>query len=543
MNVLTKDKQGAILTLLKNEVSQSEIKRKTGIDRKTIRKYGRVQGLIDETKDESKSPGEVKVATGSDKNFGENPHPRPPDRAPAHARSACEPHREWIEEQVRLGRNAMAIYQDLVEIYAFTHKYNSVKRFVRHLRKKDPHQFDRLEFLPGEEAQVDYGQGALTKTDRGNYRRPRLFVMTLKYSGRCFRKVIWQSSKKAWAQLHEQAFRYFGGCPQYVVLDNLKEGVIKPDIYEPSLNPLYEELLAHYRVVADPARVGDPNRKGTVENAIKYTQDTGLKGRRFESLEDQNKWLKHWEETWAATRIHGRSKCQVEKRFQEEKPHLKPLPVDSFRYFEEGVRTVWDDGCIQVKNAYYWAGPAPIGSEVVVRIYEDEGELEIRNKAQQRLQRHPLNATPGGLTMAEENRIYNPSRKTTALLNKAKRIGPKTFALCREWFQDEGRPSQRRMYGVVNLARQFEAKWIERASELALENHISNFHVFKRLAQEQKKKETEAQLIPSEITQEHHLIRESTDYQAFWKAHAAINTATTVESDPPLQVRRMPRFG
>jgi hypothetical protein len=32
---------------------------------------------------------------------------------------------------VRLGRNAMAIYQDLVELFAFTHRYNSVKRFVR----------------------------------------------------------------------------------------------------------------------------------------------------------------------------------------------------------------------------------------------------------------------------------------------------------------------------------------------------------------------------------------------------------------------------
>jgi transposase len=64
-----------------------------------------------------------------------------------------------------------------------------------------------------------------------------------------------------WARLHEEAFRYFGGCPQYVVLDNLKEGVIKPDIYEPELNRVYAAMLEHYDVVADPARVRDPNRK------------------------------------------------------------------------------------------------------------------------------------------------------------------------------------------------------------------------------------------------------------------------------------------
>ena len=109
---------------------------------------------------------------------------------PKHVLSACESHRGCIEEQVRLGRNAMAIYQDLVELFAFTHRYNSVKRFVRLLKRKDPEQYDRLEFLMGEEAQADYGQGAQTLHSSGKYRRPRLFVMTLKYSGRAFRRSV-----------------------------------------------------------------------------------------------------------------------------------------------------------------------------------------------------------------------------------------------------------------------------------------------------------------------------------------------------------------
>jgi transposase len=217
---------------------------------------------------------------------------------PKHVRSACESHREWIEDQVRGGRNAMAIYQDLVELFGFTHRYNSVKRFVRLLKKKDPEQYDRLEFLMGEEAQADYGLGAPTLHRSAKYRRPRLFVMTLKYSGRAFRKVVWNSSQETWCRLHQEAFRYFSGCPQYVTLDNLKEGVIKPDIYDPELNPLYAAMLKHYEVVADPARVGDCNRKGTVENAVKYTQNTALKGRQFESLQAQNEWLLHWDHRW-----------------------------------------------------------------------------------------------------------------------------------------------------------------------------------------------------------------------------------------------------
>jgi transposase len=60
---------------------------------------------------------------------------------------------------------------------------------------------------------------------------------------------VWKSSRQVWAKLHEEAFRYFGGCPQYVVLDNLTEGVIKSDIYEPELNAVYAAMLAHYAVV------------------------------------------------------------------------------------------------------------------------------------------------------------------------------------------------------------------------------------------------------------------------------------------------------
>ena len=310
----------AIQTLLKGGATQREIERFTGVDRKTIRRYQR----------QAKSPG---VATGAAVPAGQIPPPRPPA---ATTTSACEPHRAWIEAQVELGRNAVSIYQDLVETHGFAHAYNSVKRFVATLKRRAPERFDVLEFLPGEEAQVDYGQGAPTLTANGKYQRPYLFVMTLKFSGKSFRKVVWKTSQEIWARLHEEAFRALGGATRYVVLDNLKEGVIRPDIYAPELNPVYAALLAHHGAVADPCRVRDPNRKGTVENAIQHTQSTALKGRRFESIEAQNAWLAHWEERWAAPRIHGRKKRQVAELFREEQPHLLPLPATGFQFFRQG---------------------------------------------------------------------------------------------------------------------------------------------------------------------------------------------------------------
>ena len=531
MNVLQPNKKAAIITLLTNGISQREIGRKVRVDRKTIRKYARIAESNEQaTGSISKSPG---VATGSEESVDQNPPPRPPEspvpapasedeQIPAHARSACEQHRPWIEEQVCLGRNAVSIYQDLVERFAFEHKYNSVKRFCRALRRKNPTQYDRLEFPPGEEAQVDYGLGAPTrKPDTNTYRRPRLFVMTLKYSRRCFRKVVWKSSQVVWAKLHEEAFRYFGGTTRYVVLDNLKEGVITPDLYEPELNPVYASVLAHYGVVADPARVADPDRKGSVENAIQHTQNTALKGRRFESIEKQNQWLMHWEERWAAVRIHGRMKRQVQEMFEEEKPFLRDLPLCSFSYFSQEIRTVQDDGTIQVHDCYYAALPSRLHTKVIVRIYDHEIEI-IDPQTMEVVRRHMKGARKGMVLMEEKDWIFNPSRQTCYLLAQAAAIGPCTEKLCKQLFEGEGRQGHRRMRGILALVRHHCAAHIEQAARVGLERGIYSSRIIRKLVEGLAKAAT-PEASSEELTQEHSLIRSPQDYALFFETHAAGN--------------------
>src|SRR5205823_6008903 len=149
----------------------------------------------------------------------------------------------------------------------------------------------------------------------GKYRRTRLFVMTLGYSRKAIRLLVFRSSTRTWAELHETAFRRLGGTCRVVVLDNLKEGVLTPDIYDPTLNPLFKDVLAHYGVVAMPCRVRDPDRKGKVEAGVAHAQKTPLKGMRFETLEQAQSYLDHWEERWADTRIHGTTKRQVAAMF------------------------------------------------------------------------------------------------------------------------------------------------------------------------------------------------------------------------------------
>lgn len=527
-NVLKAHRKTELLTLVRAKHSFRDIEGRLGIRRETVSKYATEAGMWPPPKAATQS---LEAATGFCDSImgaaeaGSEIFATDQDairaNIPKRARSACEPWGEWITVEVRKGRNAMSIYQDLVERFGFSHRYNSVKRYVRGLKKANPERYDRLEFLPGEEAQVDYGQGALTRhPETGKMRRPRLFVMTLKYSRRSFRKVVWNSGREMWTRLHEEAFRYFGGCPQYVVLDNLKEGVIKPDIYEPELNPVYAAMLCHYGVVADPARVGDPDRKGTVENAIQHTQDTALKGREFESLEAQNEWLMHWEERWASLRVHGRTKRQVAEMFAEEKPFLKELPLESFRYFEQGVRTVWDDGCVEVKRSYYSALPAAIFSEVVVRIYAFEIEI-IDPKTLTVIRRHMKSARPGAVKMEEKDRIFNPSRMTQSFIDQAAKIGPKTRELCEDFFKEQGRAGQRRMRGVLSLARKHPAAIIEEACTLAVDRRVRSSKIVREIVErlEERGLPNKQASLPI-LTQSHELIRPLQDYSLFFEEHA-----------------------
>ncbi|MBD5657624.1 MAG: IS21 family transposase, partial [Candidatus Eremiobacteraeota bacterium] len=282
-------------------------------------------------------------------------------------RSSCEPHRAFIDAEVSKGRNAMAIYQDLVEHHGFKGAYNAVKRFVRSLVTRLPKVSCRFESEPGQEAQVDYGEGARAKDPRtGRYRKPRLFVMSLGCSRHAFRKTVWNSSQQIWSELHEEAFAYFGGAPATIRLDNLREGIVDPDIYDPEVNPLYAAVLKHYGVVALPCRPYAPDLKGKVESAVGYTQRTALAGRTFESIDEQNVFLKHWNERWAMTRIHGTTKRQVRAMFEEEQPFLRPLPSIRFEYYRILERRVHLDGHVEVNGAYYSVPPRYVGSTVVV---------------------------------------------------------------------------------------------------------------------------------------------------------------------------------
>jgi transposase len=420
---------------------------------------------------------QAKPATRAEVSTDSAPVPRP-SRAPS--ASACEPYRELIADALRLGRNAMAIWQDLVEDHGFTARYASVRRFVLTLRgASSPEARVVITTAPGEEGQVDYGDGPMVRHPQtGKYRRTRLFVLTLGYSRKAVRILVWQSSTQVWAELHERAFRRLGGTVRVIVLDNLKEGVLTPDIYDAALNPLYRDVLAHYGVVALPCRVGDPDRKGKVEAGVGHAKKTPLRGLRFESLDEAQAYLDRWEAHWADTRIHGTTKRQVAVMFAEEQPTLGPLPLEPFRYYRFGVRTVHLDGCVEVEAAYYSAPPGWIGRRVDVQ-WNDLFVRLLDPKTGQLLREH-VRAPRGWHRIEDADRPKRTPPKTVALLEAAMRIGPSVSAIADHIHQHEGEAGVRRILGVLALAKKHGPAVVEDAAKAALELGVPTYRFLRR---------------------------------------------------------------
>src|SRR5271166_1325000 len=412
---------------------------------------------------QASSPPDSKPANGANE--------ASPDAAPGRSptASACEPHRYFIELSLNKGRNAKAIYQDLVDEHGFTGRYQSVKRFVRQCRgTQAPEACAVILTPPGEESQVDYGSGPMVRDPHSDrYRRTRLFVLTLGYSRKCVRLLTFHSSTRTWAELHEQSFRRLGGATKTVVLDNLGEGVLKPDIYDPALNPLYRDVLAHYGAVALPCRVADPDRKGKVERGVGHAKNTPLKGLRFESLEEAQTYLDRWEKNWADTRIHGTTRRQVSIMFAEEKPFLLPLPLEPFRYYQHGQRVVHLDGCVEVEAAYYGLPPGWIGR--LVRVQWDELYVRILDPNNGLLLREHVRQKRGWYRIKEEDHPKHRPLRVSQLLWRAGRAGTHIGTLCHLIYSQLGEPGVRRVLGVLSLAKKFGTASVEQACAVALE--------------------------------------------------------------------------
>jgi transposase len=519
-NILGDEQKQQILALGRLGWPLRRIEQATGIRRETASAYLRAAGIAIRAPRQRRpppnpaSPGSTDRANPASEvstDFGAGlpspaglpPWPPPTRRAPR--ASACEPYRELIDLALERGRQAMAIWRDLVDEHGFPARYASVRRFVVKRRgQRPPQAHPVIVTAPGEEGQVDYGTGPMVRhPETRTYRRTRLFVFTLGFSRKSVRLLLFKSSTRRWAELHEETFRRLGGAVKVVILDNLRKGVLKPDIYEPTLNPLYRDVLSHYGAVALPCRIQDPDRKGKVESAIAHTQ-AALKGLRFETLAEAQAYLDRWDARWADTRIHGTTKRQVAAMFADEQPTLRPLPVEPFRYYQFGTRTVHLDGCVEVDYAYYPAPPGWIGRAVAIQW--DGVHVRLLDPTTGTLLREHRRQAPGRRAPAPAESPLRTPPTTLALLARAARVGLHIGTLCTAIHRQDGEAGVRRLLGVLSLVKKHGAAAVDDACATALDCALPTYRFVRRYLERRPP-------APLTLRQVDPLIRELTHYR------------------------------
>lgn len=439
-----------LLRHLQQGQSERAIREALGVGRRTIRKYkqwAQAHGLLSEP---LPSPAEIEACLQATQ----------PPTTPTP--SSVAPYQAIVEDLRQRGVEIQAIYQRLREAHGYTGKYLSVWRFVRRLEPKTPEATVRVEVEPGAEGQVDFGYaGRMYDPVTSKVRKAWAFVMTLSWSRHQFVAFVFDQSLSTWLALHRQAFEFFRGVPQRVVLDNLKAAIIKASVDDPQVQRAYRECAEHYAFLISPCRVRTPQHKGKVEQGgVHYVKRNFLAGRDYTAAQHN---VRHanadgltWARETAGQRRHGTTKQIPLERFtQVEQAALRPLPPLPFEIVVWKEAKLHRDCYIVFEGAYYSAPHRLIGQTLWVRGTAKSVEIHVNFERLVIHTRVPAGQRQTLLSHLPPQKVAGLTLTPIACLERAARIGPHTTEVVAQLLAE--RPVDR-LRAVHRLLTQAEQK-------------------------------------------------------------------------------------
>jgi transposase len=344
-------------------------------------------------------------------------------------------------------------------------------------RQASPEQVTiRLDHKPGEKTQIDFSDGLfITEPSTGNNRLTQFFLGVLPFSSYTFGEFVLDQKLATFIGVQERMFAYFGGVTPYVVVDNLKSGVHKPDLYDPDVNPTYCDFANHMGFAVLPARPYKPKDKGSGECHIGVIQRgffQEVRNRVFYSLEALNQALRDYlyRLNREVMKDYGVSRVQ---RFEEEKKHLKPVASSRFEMSEWRGAKVHPDCHIQVEKNFYSVPFVYVGQKVRVRLTDKM--VEVFSEDSQPLTAHLRLRGVGQFSTYDFH--YPQAQLAVARFEvrhaeeQAKKLGPHVEQLLGELFSGQ-HPLRhlRRAQGVLRLAKRYPitAEALDHACQRAL---------------------------------------------------------------------------
>jgi transposase len=318
--------------------------------------------------------------------------------------------RESLQQYPRL--RATRLFE-MLRPRGYTGSVSQLRRVVADLRPPRHEAFLRLRTFPGEQAQADWAHFGEITVGRAR-RRLSAFLLTLSYSRALWLEFFFDQTLENFLLGHVHAFQDWGGAPRNVETDNLRSVVLERRGDAIHFHPRFLELSAHYHFATRPCRPARGNEKGRVERAIQFARHSFFAARPFTTLADFNRQALDWRNQVAHQRPwpddDSRTVAQV---FEEEKPHLLPLPAHPFPC--ELIRTVYADKtlCVRFDLNDYSVPPRALGraltlvaSSTTVRLLDGSAEIAAHRRSYDR-----------------HEQIEDPAHRHALLKQKRKALG------------------------------------------------------------------------------------------------------------------------
>ncbi len=442
-----------IKTLWQKGKSKSEISKMTGHDRKTVRKIIKQieKGIIHPVKE---------------------PHP-------------CKlgPHKEnileWLEKDlsgVRIHQNLLACGVDVA--------YSTVRDFLCEIKKGNNINI-RFHTEPGEEAQVDFGYAGITQDDFGKKRKTWIFNMRLSYSRLDYYEKVYDQKVETFIKCHIKAFKYFGGVPEYVKIDNLKAAILEANFYEPEYQSLYQAFAEYYNFKSIPCRVREPQEKGKVESGIKYVKNNFFRGRNFKSEKELNERLCSWLENTCNSRVHGTTRKVPRELFNEkEKDKLLKLPADDFLMPQVGTRKVFHDCHVYINYNYYSVPYEYVGKEVELKVCDNFVKIFYAYK---QIAMHAKLLGKGEFSTQESHypkyKNYLSTEYQESYQMKMREIGSHAEQMFLFIFKQNKYLWNRPVCGILSLRKKYPDEIIDQSCKRALAYSVCNYKKIKSICE------------------------------------------------------------
>lgn len=384
----------------------------------------------------------------------------------------------------------------------------------------------------GEKVYVDYSGDGLSYVNRdtGEVISVQVFVSAWGASGYAFVDVTHTQSKEDWAKSHVRSFEFFGCLPHVLVPDNLKAGVIKPDLYEPTLNPLYAKMAEHYGISVLPARVRRPQDKATVESCVLQVQRrilAPLRDQSFFSIDEIRQTILEALESFNSRPMKDHGNQSRRERFeQQDMPHARPITQEHFAIcaLRTGV-LVQKNYHIEFDHYHYSVPCALVGKRVDV--HQVNGIIEIYLDGVH-VCRHPKRPATHGY---ETNKEHMPATHAYAkglspawLILKGGEVGPNTSSVVKRALESRKHPEQafKAAQGIIALERKYGKERLENACVRALYHNCCEYRAVKSILE----KNLDAENLPDEIERDtsniHHTNVRGASYYSQSKIHGGV---------------------